>query len=405
MGDRAVRTPEQALALLENMTEGAQPIADTEFRQRMDRACQWLRDHQCPALYLHAGTNLYYFTGLKWSPSERMVAGILTAAGELFYICPRFEIDTLQDYALISAPIVTWEEHEHPGLILAAALAQRGITGGDFRVDPATPFFILDGMRRDLGERFSLSVATPLIDLTRGRKSAAELALIQRSHEITAEVIEAAASILRAGISTLEVEQFIRQAHRKVAGVDSYFVIVLFGVATSFPHGVKDPQILKDGDWVLLDTGFQLHGYHSDITRTFVFGTPTAEQERAWQVELAAQKAGFAAAKIGQPCSACDDAARRSLKSAGYGPDYQLPGLPHRTGHGCGLDIHEAPNLVRGNDQPLEPGMVFSCEPTLIVPGQFGVRLEDHFYMTESGPRWFTRPAPSMRVLFDKSPA
>lgn len=395
------QTPEQALAKLGDMTQGVQPIAVGEFRERIARAQSWLKQHHCAAMYLHAGTNLYYFTGLEWSPSERMVAGIIPADGDPYYVCPGFEVETLKDFWQLPGDVVTWEEHEVPGQILKHSLADRGMARGTLLVDPATPYFILDGMRISLGEEFQFEIATPLLDLTRGRKTASELVLIKRSHEITAKVIMAAASILTPGMTTTEVARFIRQAHRQVAGVDSYFVIVLFGVSTSFPHGVKDPQTLKEGDWVLIDTGFRLHGYHSDITRTFVFGEPTADQQKAWDVEKAAQIAGFSAARNGLPCSVVDDAARKSLEANGYGPDYKLPGLPHRTGHGCGLDIHEAPNVVRGNSQLLETGMVFSCEPMLVIPGKFGVRLEDHFYMTDSGPEWFTKPAPTMHDMFD----
>ncbi|MCP4811401.1 MAG: aminopeptidase P family protein, partial [Planctomycetaceae bacterium] len=190
-------------------------------------------------------------------------------------------------------------------------------------------------------------------------------------------------------------------AHRAV-GADngSYFCIVLFGVATSFPHGVKNPQILDQNDWVLIDTGFLLHGYNSDITRTFPLGDPTNRQAEIWALERDAQLAAFEAAKPGNPCEAVDAAARKTLEAAGLGPNYQVPGLPHRTGHGCGLDIHEAPYMVRGNSTSLEPGMVASIEPMIVLPGEFGVRLEDHFYITENGAKWFTEPARSMTDLF-----
>jgi Xaa-Pro dipeptidase len=231
----------------------------------------------------------------------------------------------------------------------------------------------------------------------RSRKSAAELSIIKRAHEMTLEVIRSAASILHHGITTTEVTKFIDDAHRRVgAEGGSFFCIVLFGAATSFPHGVKDAQTLGDCDWVLIDTGFLLHGYNSDITRSFCFGNATDEQQAAWNVEKAAQLAGFDAAILGAPCEVCDAAARSSLEAAGYGPDYQLPGLPHRTGHGCGLDIHERPNLVRGEKTKLDTGMVFSCEPMLVIPDRFGVRLEDHFYMTKTGPAWFTEPCKSV---------
>ena len=168
---------------------------------------------------------------------------------------------------------------------------------------------------------------------------------------------------------------------------------MLFGQASSYPHGVKNPQTLQPGDVVLVDTGCKVHGYLSDITRTYVFGEATEQQKTIWQVEKQAQIAAFNAAKVGATCGDVDKAARDYIASQGLGPDYQLPGCPHRTGHGIGLDIHEWPYLVKDNPEPLAPGMCFSNEPMLVVPEQFGVRLEDHFYVTESGPKWFTEPA------------
>jgi len=350
------------------------------------------------AVYLHGGTNLLYFTGLKWSPSERMVAALVPAEGEICYVSPRFEIDTLQDYWRLPAKILTWEEHESPYELVGNALDSMGVSGSGkpLLLDESTPYFIADGIKQ-ANPDLPLGHAQPLTQHVRSRKTDAEIKLIRRAHEMTLVVQAAAASILRPGITTPEVVDFIDRAHRKVgAAAGSYFCIVLFDVGTSFPHGVKDSQTLKENDWVLVDTGFQLDGYHSDITRSYSFGSPTDAQRAAWDVEKAAQLAAFAAARLGEPCEACDHGARALLETKGFGPDYQLPGLPHRTGHGCGLDIHEGPNLVRGEMTPMDVGMVFSNEPMLVIPEQFGVRLEDHFYMTPSGPEWFTQPAHSV---------
>ena len=206
--------------------------------------------------------------------------------------------------------------------------------------------------------------------------------------------------MLYEGIDTREVEAFIAQAHRKVGASGSYFCIVLFGPDSAYPHGVKTPKHLESGDMVLIDTGCRLLGYVSDITRSYVFGTPSARQRDVWQHEKNAQQAAFAAASLGVPCQQVDRAARNYLQQQGYGPGYQLPGLPHRTGHGIGLDIHEWPYLVEGNELPLAEGMCFSNEPMLVLPGEFGVRLEDHFYMTAQGPRWFTQPAVDIEQPF-----
>lgn len=389
------KTIEEALGELSDMTGGVPPIAVEEFLQRIERLQALMQQKNVGAVYLHAGTNLYYFTGLKWNASERMVAAVIPAQGSIRYVAPKFELDTLRDYWKIPAEIMAWEEHECPYALMGQTLESMGASDQEILLDEATPYFIVNGIQ-SANPGIKLGHAQPLTQALRSRKSEAEINLIRRAHEITLTVHAAAASILKPGITSSEVVDFIDKAHRKVGAAGSYFCIVLFDVGTSFPHGVKDSQTLRENDWVLFDTGFLLDGYNSDITRSFCFGTPTEAHRVAWNAEKAAQIAAFDAAKIGVPCEACDYAARASLESAGYGPDYQLPGLPHRTGHGCGLDIHEGPYLVRGDMTPLDVGMVLSSEPMLVIPDQFGVRLEDHFYMTEAGPKWFTQPSHSI---------
>ena len=389
-----------ALATLTDMTKDTRPVDKAEYTSRIDKAQRYMREHQIAAIYLNAGTNLSYFTGMDWYASERLVGAILPASGEVVYIAPLFEIDSLSERQVIAGDIVGWQEHESPYALVAEVLKQAGLSGGDILgVDEATAFFIVDGFNKAMPD-IEIINASGVTAHCRMHKSASELALIQRAMDMTLAVHQATASILHEGITTTEVEQFIHEAHKKVGASGSYFCIVLFGKATSFPHGVKDPQILKPGDLVLIDTGCKLHGYLSDITRTYSFGGASEKQARLWQAEKDAQLAAFAAAANGSPCGDVDAAARVSLESAGLGPDYDLPGLPHRTGHGIGMDIHEWPYLVKDNPQPLAPGMCFSNEPMIVVPGEFGIRLEDHFYMAEDGPRWFTQPAHSINNPF-----
>lgn len=391
---------EAALANLSDMTGDVTPIQTDEFRSRMKKCQALMKEQNIDAVYLHAGTNLYYFTGLQWNPSERMVAAILPAEGEPSYVAPRFELDTLRDYWQIEADLFSWNEHECPFELVQKVLKEQGIPTDQIAVDESAPFFFANGLQAQMPETNWVS-AKGITEACRQRKSAHEIEIIRQAHKMTLKVIESAASILRPGISTSEVTKFIDDAHRRVgASSGSYFCIVLFGVATSFPHGVKDPQVLKEDDWVLIDTGFLLNGYNSDITRTFPFGKSTAKQVEMWQLERDAQLAAFDAAKPGNCCEEIDNAARKVLEAAGLGPDYEVPGLPHRTGHGCGLDIHEAPYVVRGNKTKLDKGMVASIEPMIVIPDEFGVRLEDHFYMTENGAEWFTEPARSMVDLF-----
>lgn len=388
-------TPEQALAQLTDMTADVQPIPIEEFKQRIARAQQYMREHQIAALYLNAGTNLYYFTGLRWYASERLVGALLTAAGELHFVGPAFEEQTLNQYMWVPGNFHGWQEHECPYRLVGELLRELAVCEGRIGIDESTPFFVTDGLRQAC-DGYQWVNADCVIARCRRQKSVAELALMQRAMDMTLAVHRATASILRPGISTLAVEQFIHRAHQAVGASGSSFCIVLFGLASSFPHGVKEPQILQAQDWVLIDTGCRLQGYNSDITRSYAFGEITQRQRQAFEAERLAQLAAFAAAQIGAPCSAPDAAARAVLAAQGFNGDYSLPGLPHRTGHGCGLDIHEWPYLVQGNDTPLAAGMVFSNEPMLVLPGEFGVRLEDHFYMTDNGPQWFTQPSPSL---------
>jgi Xaa-Pro dipeptidase len=389
-------TKEAALATLSDMTAGATPIGQDEYLERIARAQAYMRDQGVGAIYVSAGTNMTYFTGTKWHPSERMVGAIIPATGAVAYIAPAFEEGTIQDFMLVEGPVHTWEEHESPYALFVATLVQMNVTGR-IGIDESAPFFTVDGIR-PLADAAGLTLenARPVTAYCRSRKSTNETALMQRAKEMTLAVHIAAASILHEGITTTEVEQFIDQAHRKVGATGSYFVIVLFGAATAFPHGVNYVQTLKPGDTVLIDTGCKLHGYISDITRTYVYGPISDRQRSVWNSEKAAQQAAFDAAQLGVPCEAVDQAARRSLEADGYGPGYKLPGLPHRTGHGIGLDIHEWPYLVGGDKTPLDVGMCFSNEPMICVPGEFGIRHEDHFYMTAAGPKWFTQPAHSI---------
>lgn len=394
------KTRQQALDTLSDMSASAAPITVQEHRARIARAQDFMRREGVAALYLNAGSNLTYFTGTRWSPSERMVGAILPASGEPVYIAPAFEESTIRQFMVVEGPLRCWEEHENPAVLLRQALGELGIEASEaappqLYIDESTPLFLFEAIRAQ-APGFGLRSAYPVTSHGRMRKSGAELALIQRAMDMTMAVHVATASMLEEGMTSKEVEEFIHLAHKKVGASGSYFCIVLFGEASAYPHGVNYVQTLKRGDTVLIDTGCKLHNYISDITRTYVFGEPSERQRFVWQAEKDAQRAAFEAARLGVPCEEVDGAARRSLEAKGFGPGYKLPGLPHRTGHGIGLDIHEGPYLVGGEKRPLEPGMCFSNEPMICVPGEFGIRLEDHFYMTEDGPRWFTQPAHSL---------
>lgn len=385
-------TPETELERLQDMTQGVASIEKQEFQSRIDRLQALMQSHQVDVTYLNAGSNLYYFTGLSWYPSERMAGVIVPQNGAIEYVAPAFEKGTFEDYMVIEGNIHCWEEHESPYQLFNDVLKKMGIGSGTLGIDEATQYFIFDGIQQATSG-IQFTNASVLTKQCRMYKSETEITLLQQANDMTMEVHKSAARILKPGIVTTDVYSFINEAHKAVgASGGSTFCIVLFGEATAYPHGVKNPQVLAENDMVLIDTGCQLQGYNSDITRTYVYGTPSDRQRQVWNCEKAAQTAAFEAAQLGKPCSGVDKAARQVVETAGFGPGYKIPGLPHRTGHGTGLDIHEFPYIVSSDDTPLGQGMSFSNEPMICVPGEFGVRHEDHIYMGEAGPHWYSEP-------------
>ena len=389
-------TMETELARLESRRAAAQPIGDDERAARVRKAQAIMRDEGIAALYLDAASSLTYFTGARFYQSERTIGAVIPVEGAVEFICPAFEEEKLRE-GLSGNPMVhCWEEHESPFALLDRMLLDLAGAGARVALDEQAPFFLFDGLRAQSGG-FDLVNGRVVTAGCRMIKSEAEIALMQQAKDMTLEVQKAAARTLKPGIKTTEVAEFIDKAHRRL-GADngSTFCIVLFGEATAYPHGVSYIQELKDGDMVLIDTGCSLHGYQSDITRTYVYGDASPRQREIWTLEKAAQAAAFEAARIGAPCEAVDAAARAVIEAAGLGPGYKVPGLPHRTGHGIGMDIHEWAYLVKGEETPLRPGMCFSNEPMICLYGEFGVRLEDHFYMGPDGPIWFTQPSHSI---------
>lgn len=382
---------------LRRMTDGVVPISADERRTRIANAQQLMSENKIAAIYLEPGSSMFYFTGMRWSTSERMFGLVLPAQGEIAWICPKFEEERARELIRFGNDIRTWEEDESPYKRVAEIFHDRGLRSGKIGIEERVRFFLFDGIRKQ-ASGFEFVSADAITAGCRMHKSTAEIALMQRANDITLVAYKATYDSMREGMTQDEFSGNCAAAFRALGVVGGVFCS--FGKYTAFPHGSSTPQKLREGDVVLMDGGCAVEGYQSDITRTFVFGKPTQRQRDVWELEHRSQDAGFAAAKIGVPCETVDAAARKVITDAGFGPDYKVPGLPHRTGHGIGLDGHEWTNFVRGNKTPIQPGMCFSDEPTIVIYGEFGIRLEDCLYITDRNAKFFTPQSKSIDEPF-----
>jgi Xaa-Pro dipeptidase len=373
------------------------PDISTEERQaRRDKAMRLMKENGIEAIFLEAGSSLFYFTGIRWDRSERMFAMLFPASGEPVYVVPAFEEGRSRELIPPGSEIRIWQEDESPAERMAQAVRDRGITGG-IGIEESVRFFLFDNLRKAIPHADFVS-ADPVTAGCRMIKSTTELAILKRANRIALLGVATATQTLHEGITHVQFKANCEKAMLALGCPGE--ATITFGEETASPHGSIQSQKLKEGDTIVLDAVCQLHGYSADITRSFVFGKPSQRQREVWNLERKAQDAALAAVKPGKTCESIDAAARNVITEAGFGPDYRLPGLPHRTGHGIGLDVHEWPYLVRGNKRPLAPGMCFSNEPMIVIPGQFGIRLEDCFHVTETGAQTFTTQSPSIDQPF-----
>jgi Xaa-Pro dipeptidase len=375
------------------------PITSAERVGRLRRARDLMRRAGIGAVIVESGPSLDYLTGIQWWRSERLTGVVIPAEGEPIVVTPFFERPSIAEMLSVPAEIRTWNEDEEPLKLVADFLRSRGLGSQPVAFEETNRFFIEDRLKAQLPATRIVS-ANPVIRAQRMIKSPAELALMQAANDIMLASLRYAGGRTRAGMTSADIDAMIAAAQKKLGG-DYDGGLVLIGEASAYPHGSKKPHTVKRGDIVLMDCTCSVHGYQADITRTFVFGAdPTPEQRKLWDQVHRGQQIAIQTAKVGLPAGAVDDAVRRAYESWGFGPGYRLPGLSHRTGHGIGMEVHEPVYLVHGEMTPLAPGMCFSDEPGLYIPGKFGVRLEDCWHMTEAGPKFFTQPPPSIDKPF-----
>jgi Xaa-Pro aminopeptidase len=376
------------------------PISQAERLQRIARARQLMQQNGIGAVVVESGSSLDYLTGVEWHRSERLTAAVIPAQGDPIIVTPFFERPSVAETLAVPAEIRTWDEDQEPLKLVGDFLRERGVAGEPVGFEETDRYFIVDRLAQQLPGMKAVT-ANPVVRALRLIKSPAELALMQAANDITIRAMRHSAEGARLGMTPGDFGAAI-DASTIVLGGSPEFALVLIDEASALPHGSRKPQLVRRGSTILFDCGCTVHGYQSDISRTFVFGADaTPDQRKVWNQVHEGQQIAIRAAKIGAPCGSVDDAVRAAYTSWGYGPGYKLPGLSHRTGHGIGMDGHEPAYLVHGDMTPLAPGMCFSDEPGIYIPGKFGVRLEDCWYMTTSGPRFFTRPPPSIERPFD----
>jgi len=376
-----------------SLAADARPISATEHEARLAKLQGLMQTRGTAAVLVEPGSSLEYFTGVKWWRSERTTAALIPARGTPVIVTPFFEEPSIRETLKVAGDVRPWKEDQSPFKLLAAALKDQG--AGPLAVEPTTRFFIVDQVTRAGGSHRDVVSGAALVDACRRIKSPAELALLQTANDITIAALGRVHGEVRAGMTHKDVQSLVVAATEALGG-EHEFSLVLMNEASAFPHGSLKPQTVHEGSVILIDTGCNVHGYQSDISRTWVHGSPTARQREVWTTVKRGQEIALETAKPGVPAGAIDKAVRGYYEGRGWSADYGLPGLSHRTGHGIGIDGHESPYLVRSDTTPLAAGMCFSDEPGIYIPGEFGVRLEDCWYVTADGPKLFTPLAKSL---------
>jgi len=390
----AGRLPAATAPQLKSLTTQAKPISANERSARLAKVQSLMEQGQIAALIIEPGSTLDYFTGIRWPRSERITLAIVPARGAVLVVTPAFEEPSVRETLQVEGEVRPWNERESPIELIVQGLRDRGAVAGSVAVESTVRFFIVDGIRQ-ASKAYQLVSADPLVRACRLHKSPAELALMQLANTVTLEALRSVHAHVTAGMNSKSIAALMDSTTLALGGSPE-FSLVLLNEASAYPHGSLQAQTVHQGSVILMDCGCTVHGYQSDISRTWVFGRPSPRQRKIWNTVKRGQQIALETAKIGIPTGAIDDAVRGYYEREGFGPGYKLPGLSHRTGHGIGLDGHEPAYLVHGDTTPLEADMCFSDEPGIYIPGEFGIRLEDCWRMSASGPELFTPLAKSL---------
>lgn len=377
----------------DELVTGAPIIEKEDYLARIAKAQELLGQNKMDGLMIAGGTALSYFGGVSWGLSERLFAMVIPQKGNPEFVCPAFEEARAREQVDPSYNVRTWHEHESPFEKVKGIFTDKNLSAAKVGIEERVRFFESNGLAK-AAPHFELVSGDTVTIGCRAVKSDKELEIMRRANRLTVKVYERVYRRFKEGMKEDETSRIAREEFGK-AGVNGG-AFVLHGENSAYPHGTKNRQPLREGMIVLMDGGFRLNGYASDITRTMVLGEPTQKQLHVWNTVKAAQIRALETARAELPCGEVDTAARKVITDAGYGPDYKY--FTHRLGHGIGMDGHEWPYLVRGNSLKLRPGMTFSNEPGIYIYGEFGVRIEDIMYIDKDGrAKLFTEQSPSLQ--------
>jgi Xaa-Pro aminopeptidase len=367
---------------LKPLGDRVKPITAGELQGRITQAQRLMSDARprFEALFVTPGTTLLYYTGIKWWPSERSLALLVPRQGDPLIVCPAFEEGRLREQLQWPIEIRVWQEDESPYATAGKWMGERGIRTGVIAVEETMRYVFYDGLR-GVASSLEYTNGDPVTVGCRAQKSEHELDLMRLACGATCDVYKATFASLREGMTQSQVADMVVRGYARMGlpGEASVF----FGPSSALPHGSREEQVLREGIGVMIDDGTTVEGYQSDVTRMGVLGKPPRKLQQAFEIVRSAQEAALAAAIAGHECGSVDDAARKVITDAGFGPSYKY--FSHRLGHGIGMDEHESPYLVRGNRTILKPAMTFSNEPGIYVVGDYGMRCEDDMVIAASG--------------------
>lgn len=377
------RSEPTAQTQMKKLIRGVEPLALEDYEKRQSKAQRLMAEDDIDALFLSGSTDLLYFTKVSWGRSERTFGAVLSRKGSPFWVCPAFERKRAEERIPKGQEIRTWEEHESPYKLIAEIMKDLGVRAGRLALGPTVRNFVFYGLRKD-APGLELANGAVITEGCRSIKTEKEIEYMELANKITKLAYMGAFKQLRQGMGPRELSDIIRKTHQQMGvnggGWPQY------GENTAFPHGSSVVHNLHKSEVVMVDGGCSVEGFHSDVTRSIVFGKASKKQRKTWNIVKKAQAEALRAVHPGVSCGHIDRVARKVIEDAGYGPEYRY--FSHRVGHGIGLEGHEYPYLVRGNMLKLQPGMTFSDEPGIYIYGEFGIRIEDCFVVTEDGGRF-----------------